>query len=207
MSTAQQIITDFELQIDDTTDLSSDEELRVLNKVARDIYTNQVWEFLKKAYTTTTDSNQYVSLPSDFQFILQNNNYTDSSFSAKRPVVFVGSNYSPYQVVSWSDRRQYRDQDGYCYVDIVNLRLYFTKQLSAGLNVEFDYQYMPEDLTISDTPTLPSRFHDIFKYAMAVEDSIIQQSDKAKSYAPENRGKYKEILQNIQYWNSKLTQM
>ena len=208
MATAQEIITSFELQIDDTTDLSSTEELRLLNKIYNDICSLLPWEFLKKAFTGTTSTTvDYIALPSDFQYIVQNANYTDSSYSAFRPVVFVGPSFVPYQVVSWSDRRQYRNQDGYCYVDIVNSRLCFTKQPTEALAVEFDYIYIPADLTLSDSPVFPARFHDAIKYAMSVEDNIIQQSDKAKSYAAENKQLYKEAIADMRLWNANLQQM
>lgn len=134
--TSEQIITGFELQVDDTTELSSTEELAVLNRIYRKILSDRAWEFLKKSHTTTTSSSvPYVSLPSDFQYLTQNNNYTQNGYEASGPVVFVGSTYTPYRVVSWSDRRQYRDQEGYCYIDIVNSRLYFTKQPSSALSI------------------------------------------------------------------------
>lgn len=205
--TSEQIITGFELQVDDTTELSSTEELAVLNRIYRKILSDRAWEFLKKSHTTTTSSSvPYVSLPSDFQYLTQNNNYTQNGYEASGPVVFVGSTYTPYRVVSWSDRRQYRDQEGYCYIDIVNSRLYFTKQPSSALSIEFDYAYMPSDLTLSDTPVFPERFHDMLIYGMATDDSIIQQSDKAKSYAQENNAKYKAVFDSMCLWNANLIQ-
>jgi hypothetical protein len=208
MSTAQEIITGFELQIDDTTDLSSTEELALANKICDDIYALLPWEFLKKPFTGTTSTTvDYIALPSDFQYIVQNANYTDASYPASRPVVFVGTEYRPYELVSWSDRRQYREKDGYCYVDIVNSRLYFTKQPASSESVEFDYIHIPTHMTLTDSPIFPARFHDAVKYGMAVEDSIIQQSDKAKSYAAENKQLYKGAIDDMRYWNSQLIQL
>tara|TARA_R110000868_G_scaffold3621_2_gene22738 strand:- start:8 stop:631 length:624 start_codon:yes stop_codon:yes gene_type:complete len=205
---ASEIITKFELFMDDTTDLSSTEELDLLNKIYTRVCMDRPWEFLKKAFTGTTSGTlTYISLPSDFAYLTQNANYTDSSYSASRPVIFVGSMFSPYQVVSWSDRRQYRDQIGYCYIDIVNSRLYFTFQPEEGLAVEFDYSSVPTALTLSDTPLIPSRFHDMLYHGMCVEDNIIQQSDKAKSYAQENQQKYKSYFDDMCYWNSNLIQI
>lgn len=206
MSTATQIIELFELQVDDTSELSSTEELSILNRIYKHICSLKAWEFLKKAGTGTTSTTvPYIALPSDFSYLTQNNNYTETSGNeAQGPVVFVGSNYSPYKVVSWSDRRQYRDQDGVCYIDIVNNRLYFAKQPTSAENVEFDYVSAPVSLGASDTPAIPDRFQPILIYAMAVDDAIIQQSDKAKSYRAENQAKYKEFLDSLSYWNSRL---
>lgn len=203
-----EIFRQFELQVDDTTELSSDEELIILNRVYRRILGERAWEFLKKEFTGTTSTTlPYVSLPSDFKALSYNANFTDSSEYSYRPVVFVGPEYSKYQVVSWSDRRQYRDQDGYCYVDIVNNRLYFTKQPTEEKSIEFDYVYNPATLVAGDTPIIPARYHDAFVYGMAIDDAIIQQSDKAKSYAPENASKYKAVIDDMALWNSQLVQI
>lgn len=206
MSTASQLIELFELQVDDTSELSSTEELSILNRIYKHICALKAWEFLKKAGTGTTSTTlPYISLPSDFAYLTQNNNYTETSgYEAQNPVVFVGSTYRPYKVVNWSDRRQYRDQDGVCYIDIVNSRLYFAKQPTSAESVEFDYVSAPVSLGLSDSPAIPDRFQPMLVYAMAVDDAIIQQSDKAKSYRQENQAKYKEYLDNMSYWDARL---
>lgn len=198
----------FQLQTDDTTELSSTEELAIANRVYRKILNDRPWEFLKKSDTGTIASDGTIDLPSDFAYLVQNGNYTDSSYIARRPVVFVGSNYSAYNVVSWSDRRQYRNQDGYCYVDLVNSKLVFTSaDTVAGQSYEFDYIYNPDDLELATSPVFPARFHELIVYGMQVDDNIIQQSDKAKSYMAENNAKYNDLMKDLAYYNSKLIQM
>lgn len=208
MSTATQIITNFELQVDDTTELSSTEELSILNRVYKHICSLKAWEFLKKVHTgTTSTSLPYIDLPEDFAYLTQNYNYTETASNiAYNPVVFVGDSYKPYKVVNFSDRRQYRNQDNVCWIDIVNNRLYFGKQPTTAESVEFDYISDPATLTASDTPLIPERFQPMLEYAMAVEDSVIQQSDKAKSYKNENQAKYKEYYDAMCLWNSRLVQ-
>ncbi len=205
---ASDIIQRFELQMDDSTDLSSTEELDLLNKIYTRVCMERPWEFLKKSFAGTTSTTlAYVSLPDDFAYLTQNYNYTDASSTASRPVVFVGSTYRPYQVVSWSDRRQYREQDGYCYIDIANGRLYFTLQPASAEAVEFDYSSVPEALALADTPLIPARFHDMLYHGMCVEDNVIQQSDKARSYAQENNQMYKRIFDDLCFWNASLIQI
>ncbi len=208
MSTASQIIENFELYIDDMTELSSTEELALLNRVYKKVASLKAWELFKKAGTGTTSTTvPYIALPSDFAFLTQNYNYTETaSNEANNPVVFVGSNYIPYKVVSWSDRRQYLNQDNVCYIDIVNSRLYFAKQPTSALSVEFDYIYTPADLVLADTPVIPTRFQPILFHAMCIDDFIIQMSDKAKSYKPEHEAKFKSYLDDMSYWNSRLVQ-
>ena len=54
--TGQQIIDRFELYTDDTTDLSSDEELILANDKLRLIYMEQPWEFLRRKKAGTIES-------------------------------------------------------------------------------------------------------------------------------------------------------
>lgn len=206
--TGAQIITLFELQVDDMTELSSSEELDLLNAVYQELMASRPWEITKKAATgTTSTSVPYITLPSDFGYLVANNNYTERGMYAERPVVFVGANYDPYKVVSWSDRRQYREDSNACYIDIVNSRLVFTKQPTSALAVEYDYSSVPADLTTGTSPVFPARFHKMLAYAMAVDDTIIQMSDKAKSYAAENQARYEKYMSDMEYWNSELVQM
>lgn len=208
MSTAQETITDFELYIDDMTELSSTEELALYNRVYKKIASLKAWELFKKAATGTTSTTvPYIALPSDFTYMAQNYNYTESaSNEASNPVVFVGSTYKPYKVVSWSDRRQYLNQDNVCYVDIVNSRLYFAKQPTAAESVEYDYIATPADLVLADTPILPTRFQPMIFHGMCIDDFIIQMSDKAKSYKKEHEEKFKSYYDDMCYWNSRLVQ-
>lgn len=198
---ASDIILRFELQTDDSTDLSSSEELALLNKVYNKICSDRPWEFLKKESTGLTSTTlPYVSLPADFQYVLVNNQDTEGD---NVPVVFVGTDFAPYKIISWSDRRNYRNQDGYAYIDLPNSRLVFTLQPTASKTIEFDYVSTPPTLTLSGTPLIPERFQDIIYHGMMVEDTIIQQSDKAKSYAQENQSQYKSYFDDMCYWNAK----
>lgn len=208
MATASQIITDFNLYIDDMTELSSTEELALLNRVYKNIASMKAWELFKKAHAgTTSTSLPYIELPSDFAFLTQNYNYTETASNAgENPVIFVGSTYKPYKVVSWSDRRQYRDQDNVCYIDIVDSRLYFAKQPTVAEAVEFDYIYTPADLTTGDTPVIPTRFQPMIFHAMCIDDFIIQMSDKAKSYQREHEAKFKSYYDDMCMWNARLIQ-
>ena len=203
-TTTQEIITSFELYVDDSTELSSAEELALANKIYRKVLNNRPWSFLKKPFTGTTTPNvDYVALPSDFKYIISNYSYTDNSIDnapmASPTVVFVGDKFEPYRVVNWSDRRQYRNQSNICYIDPVTSRLYFTNTPTTSQSIEFDYIYKPVDLTLATRPVWDSDFDDIITHGMASEDYIIQQFDKAKSYSQENQLKYNNYLLDMQY--------
>lgn len=206
---ASEIITKFEQYVDDTTELSTTEELALLNKIYQRVCMYRPWEFLKKSVTgTLSTSVPYVGLPTDFSYIINNNQYTDNSYpidnNSAPKVVFVGTNYEPYKIINYSDRRQYRNQKGYAYVDIVNSRLYFTLQPTSADSYEFDYMSVPTTLVASDTPSIPTRFQDIIYHGMAVDDSIIQMFPKAQSYLGENQAMYDKYLAEMSYWNANL---
>lgn len=204
--TGAEIISMFELYVDDTSELSSSEELALCNRIYKKVCRNRPWEFLKKSASGTLSASvDYVALPSDFAYMAENNQKTDISIGGSNSVskvVFVGSDYRAYKVINFSDRRQYRDNDGYCYIDIANSRLVFTKQPSA-LAYEFDYVSIPADLTTGTSPLLPDN-HEIIAYGMATDSFIIQQFPKAQSYQAENQLKYNEALKDLAYSNANL---
>jgi len=209
--TSAEINYKFELYVDDSTELSAAEELDLLNKVYQKVCSDRPFEFLKKAATGTLSTTvPYVALPTDFGYFSENNTYTDNTVAinnnASPKVVFVIKNnsYEPYQLINFSDRRQYTDADGYAYLDIANSRLYFTKQPTSAYSYEFDYVAFPATLTLADTPSIPARFHDVLVHLMAVDHAIIQQFPKAQSYAAENQAKANSILADMQYYNAQL---
>jgi hypothetical protein len=206
--TKQEIINKFQLYIDDTSELSSQESSDLFDKIYNRVCSDRPWEFTKKAFTSTTSTSvPYISLPSDFAFLTQNNNAKEIDTYADSPVVFVGTNLRPYKVVSFSDRRSYRDRSDVCYIDIVNSRLVFIVQPTEAETVEFDYCSVPASLVLNGSPVFPARFHDIIYHGMCVDSFIIQQSDKAKSYLAENQAFYNKILGDMVYWNSNLQQL
>ena len=209
--TAAEIIAKFELYVDDSTELSAGEELDLLNKMYQKVCSDRPYEFLRKVATgTQSTSVPYVSLPADFGYFAENNTYTDNSVSidnnAAPKVVFIVKSgaYTPYQIVNFSDRRQYDNQEGYAYLDIANSRLCFTKQPTTAYNYEFDYIAFPATLTLTDTPSFPARFHDVLVHLMAADSMIIQMFPKAQSYAAENQAKANSIMADMQYYNAQL---
>ena len=206
--TAQEIISKFELYVDDTSELSSTEELALANKIYFKVCSQRDWEFLKNEWSGVTTGANYVSLPSGFSHFIENNSYTENNESIednKSPkVIYVNS--QPHKLINWSDRRQYANRNDYCYVDIVNSRLYFTYTPATSLAISADYIKTPDALTTGTSPIFPSRFHDIIYHGMAVDDMIIQLFDKARSYAGENQRMYENILADMALWNSQLLQ-
>jgi hypothetical protein len=205
--TKSQIIVKAQLYLDDMSDLSTQEFSDLFDKMYRKVNSARPWEGTKKEGTATTSTTvPYVSLASDFLFLTQNANYTDSSELASRPVVFRGTSYVPYEVVSWSDRRQYRESNK-AYIDIANSRLYFTQQPTVAEAVEYDYHGQMPALTDTDSPWFPEEYHDVLYHLMVADDFMIQHSDKAKSYRSENMKAADEYLNDMTFWNSQLIQI
>lgn len=206
---ASEIISAFETYVDDATELSSTQELALLQKVYNKIWIDRVWEFAKKSATGTLSITlPYVSLPADFAHLVDNNQYTDNSTSidnnAAPRVIYIGSSYTPYQVINWSDRRKYLNKLGYAYLDMVNSRLYFTSQPTTADSYEFDYKSIADTLVTSSTPAFPARFHDILYHGMAIDNEIIQRWPKASAFAPENTEKFNSYLADMRLWNANL---
>lgn len=200
---ASEIIAKFELYVDDSTELSTQEELDLLNKVYQKVADDRPWEILKKEATGSI-SGTTIALPSDFAHMVENYNWTDNSYSteinAKPNVVFIGT--APYQIVNWSDRKQYLNNNSVCYVDLASSVVTFPVTQSGTYS--FDYKAFPATLTLSDTPVFPARYHHILFLGMCVDDMAIQLFDKSRSYAQENQAMYNSYLRDMALWNANL---
>ena len=206
--TKAQIITKAQLYLDDMSELSTQEFSDLFDKMYRKVNSDRPWEGTKAEFTgTTSTSLPYISLPTDFLYLTANHNYSESSEAAEFPVIFRGSTYKPYTVVSWSDRRQYRDSDKHAWVDFANSRLYFSKQPTTAEAVEFDYHKQMTALTDNDSPWFPAEYHDVLYHLMVADDFMIQQSEKAKSYRDENLKAAKDYMEHMAWWNSQLVQL
>lgn len=186
------IIARYNLQVDDASELSSDEELSLAQEVYDEIANDRPWEWLKATYTGTTSiSVPYIALPSDFKQISPNKD--------NNSVVFVGSDYSEYKVIPFSSRRDYRDMSGFCYIDVANRRLYFTLQPTSAMSVEYDYIKRPAALTLATAPLVTTdQFGKLIAYGMAAKFSNIEQSEKDSSYQRENSVQYARLLSDLQ---------
>jgi hypothetical protein len=214
--TAGDIITKFELQVNDLTELSSQEELDLLNDKIQELAAERPWEVLKKSATgvPTIDSTTglySITLPSDFNAFSENNMNTDNTLpvnnNASPKVVFIGATQlQPYQIVNYSDRIQYQNQGAVCYVDMNANKIFFPIAPAFLDFYRFDYVSLPPLLTsTTDTPSwIPNRFRKYLWFIMAVDDEILQRSSSANSQAPNNNAKAQKTLLDFNYWNDSL---
>ena len=208
---ASEAITQFELQVNDVTELSTSEELIVLNRIYQRVCDDRPWEFLKTSATGTMSGSgvdgYYITVPSDFAYFYENYNWTDNSYSTQLnrtpKVIFVGTTKTPHSIINYSDRQQYLGSTGYAYVDWGNSKIYFTGT-PVSTTYSMDYIKTPATLIAGSTILIPERFCPILIYGMSTENEIIQLSDKAKSYAQENLDLYNEYLGKLALWDSRL---
>lgn len=188
--TLSEIVEKFELQVDDSSELSDAEAYDLANDVYTEIQNDRDWEWLKATATGTTSvSVPYIALPADFRNIAPNKD--------NKSVVFVGTDYQEYVVVPFSSRRDYRDQDGYCYIDIPNQRLYFTYQPTSAKTVEYDYIKVAPTLTANTSPLMRMGMHKIISIGMASKFNPIELTDKPNSYRNENLIEYANLLHQL----------
>lgn len=189
--TLDEIVDKFELQVDDASELSTDESYDLANDVYTDVQDDRPWEWLKASFSGTTSTTvPYIALPADFKMIAPN--------KCDESIVFVGASFSEYKVISFADRRDWRDVDGYCYIDIPNMRLVFTLQPTSAKALEYDYiKIAPALAAGTDQPLFRAGFHKIISFGMAMKFPSIEQADKSTSYASDNKLEYKNILSDM----------
>lgn len=195
--TGTEIIAKFGLQVDDTSSLSTAESLALANDIYSEICNDRDWEWLKtSASGTTSVSVPYIALPADFKYIAPN--------KEGKSVVFVGTNHDEYEVISFADRRNYRNMDGYCYIDVPNSRLVFTLQPTSAKAVEYDYIKVETAIQAGTSPLFRAGFHKIIAFGMAARFSNIEQTDKGNSYQKENKELYDSVLEEMAIEDAKI---
>lgn len=197
--TTLDIIKKFRILTDDQTELSSDEEVFFADKVLRTVYKKNQWEFLRKT-ASGSFTGGYIDISvvaPDFDTLMAN--YSESNEVATFPdtvVIWVGGN--PYKVVPMGGRQ---NQSGVAYVDLVAKRIYILG-IDSG-TFEFDYKHRPATLTSGATPVIPEDFEMMIAYGMAMDDDVIQKTEKGRSNFKENTLKFDEYMSDLKSYNAK----
>ena len=192
--TGEEIISLFNLLVDDSTELSSAEELDLLNASYQEVCDDRPWEFLKTEFSGTTDGTTVLALPDNFSYFIEMND------DGEKIILVDGHSYL---LINFSQRRQYKDQTGIAYFNGTNL--YFIEAPSTGLEVLGDYIKTPDDLTIATSPIFKASFHKMLAYKMAISDFIVQANLSDNNSIENNTALYRDYLSRMQYHNARLT--
>ena len=191
---AQEIIEQFELLVDDSSELSSTEELDLLNQVYQEVCDDRPWEFLKSDLSLTTDGSTQITLPANFSYFIE---LDDDG----RKIIWV--NGDKYYIVNYNNKRQYTNQTNIAYV--LNNILYFIVAPDSGLSVTGDYIKIPDELEENDTTIIPARFVKILAHGMAISDFVIQANLSDNNSIANNTSQYAGYLSRMAYYNGRLT--
>lgn len=192
--TGQQIIERFELYTDDTTDLSSDEELILANDKLRLIYMEQPWEFLRRKKSGNVESDGKITLASDFDEFLEN--FTDDPTEGEATMKVVYVSRSPYLVVPMGQRNA-NSFSNVCWIDPSDGKINFAQNPGVGAAYEYDYKTSPDDITVSTSPKLPPEYHPMVVFSMLIDEEIIKKSEKARSSIQDNAVQYQRYMKNL----------
>lgn len=195
------IIKQFEVYVDDLTELSTDEEYALLTKVLNSIYNDRSWEFLRKTANVTTTTTKTAPLPVDFVSVM--NNYSENPYNniPEIPVVFVDG--IPYKFVPKG--MSYNFVGGnYATVNLADKTIEFLKDIGTGKTVTFDYKYQPTAIVSnSSTIVLPELAHRYLGQVMAIDDDIIQKTEKARSNLQSNSVARAQMLRDLAHYNAR----
>lgn len=196
------IIKQFEVYVDDSTELSDQEEYALLTKTLNTIYNDRSWEFLRKNGSVVTTTATTAPLPSDFVSAM--NNYSENEWNnlPEKAVVYIGG--IPYFFIPRGMAIQ-KAGGNYVYVDPINLKLVFTASVGTAQTVTFDYKYQPADITSnSSVVALPDQFRRYLGQVMAIDDDIIQKTEKARSnYQPNSIAKA-QLMRDLTHYDLRL---
>lgn len=194
--TGQQIIDRFELYTDDTTDLSSDEEIILANDKIRLVYMEQPWEFLRRKKAGVVENDGKITLPTDFDELMENFSDDPTAGEPLMKVVYVGSQKSPYLVVPMGQRNA-NNFSNVCWIDPLDGKINFSQNPGTGAAYEFDYKTSPDDVAVGTSPKLPAEYHPMIIFAMLIDEEIIKKSEKARSNMQDNAVQYQRYMKNL----------
>lgn len=190
--TGQQLIDRFNLLIDQQSDLSDTETLRLAQESINEILSERPWMFLVKSETgVLTVGDTEFDLPTDFKEL-------ESNAEDNQKILYVGDNASKYLFIDRFRRKDYLDTRGYAFIDYRTLKLVVTKSEESEKGYEFDYIYNPEPITFETSPVIPSNYHEMIVKLMAYKWASIDQTQRNFSYAQENRVAYENDLSSMQ---------
>lgn len=193
--TGQEIIQRFEIYTDDTTELSSDEEIMLANDKLRVIYMEQPWEFLRRSKTGAIESDGKITVLSDFDELMENYSDDPSINEPLQKVIYIG-NKQPYFFIPMGQRNA-NQSSNVCWYDPSTNKINFASSPGAGVAYEYDYKISPDDITVNTSPKLPAEYQLMLVFAMLIDEEIIKKSEKARSNMEINQVQYQRYMKNL----------
>lgn len=195
-----EIIKQFEVYVDDLTELSTEEEYALLTKVLETVYNDRSWEFLRKTATVTTDTATTAPLPADFVSVM--NNYSENPYNAiaEIPVAYVGG--IPFKFIPRGTAFQ-KAGGNYVTVNLATNKLEFLASIGAGVQVTFDYKYAPDPIIDNNVTVVLPVGQRYLAQVMAIDDDIIQKTEKGRSNYQANSVAKAQLLRDLAHHNAR----
>lgn len=181
---------------DDTTELSSDEEILLANDKLRVIYMEQTWEFLRKKASGVVGIDGMISVPSDFDELMENYSEDPGVSEPLQKVVYIGGSKMPYFVIPMGQRNA-NQASNVCWYDPSSGKIAFATSPGSGTVFEFDYKSSPDDITVGTSPKLPADYHPMVVFLMLVDEEVIKKSEKARSNVDVNQAQFNRYMKNL----------
>lgn len=212
MTIFQEVITKFELFTDDTTELSTDEEISVGNTALIAISKEQPWEFLRTEFNGVVGSDGAVAVPADFVHFMNNWSDDNTSDIPTTKVVFVGGIRTPCFIIPRGGRNNLdRSANGVyggrnvCWFNNTTRKIEFATGVApVGAAVSFDYSAFITEITdVNDEIALPNGHSDLLVYSMLITDEFIQKFPSARSQVQGWATLYQQALSRLKAEDSR----
>jgi hypothetical protein len=91
----------------------------------------------------------------------------------------------------------------FCYIDIASREIVFTQSIGSQ-TVTFDYKYRPDPITSNASViALPEEVHHLLPQVMAIDDDIIQKTERARSNQAVNMLAEKKLLRDLAHLDAR----
>lgn len=186
--TGESIIKEFRTYVDDGSELSLSEEIKLLNKKYNELANDRPWEWCRTLHTAAiTPSDTYIDLPDTFRYFMPDPELDAVGF-------WLGTSF--YPIYPYAQRRARRGQ---AYID--NNRLYLPENHRLTGTIEMDICIEPDAFTLANyatmTPAFRNGFHSILTHMMALDFAILDQMEAAFSKEEQNKTAYNNYYEDM----------
>lgn len=191
--TGEEIIVKFRNMVNDQLDGAF--EYQLLNDAKNDIEAEQAWEVLKYIDSSQTanvgdDLTVTHPLPSNFNYALG---------------LWVGLDYSPYNLVPFDEQRTYRDVTRGFIINSAADTFALTGIQGTPGTIYLAHIKYSDDITAATTwSALPARFSDILALKMAQTYYAANAGEKARAWDDRWKAYFESMLNSMKKWDMNL---